>query len=107
MLGSPQKGFSIGNVCYGRKLQVYYVKQQCCSGALISQIKLIKQNGHQKEWEIQNCKRRQNLKQESVMEILGNLNRNLGNWRKMEDWRLWQVIRKSKSKNQKEASSQN
>lgn len=42
MLAFSQKDFFIGNVSYGSKIQVYYVNQQCCSGALISQIKLIK-----------------------------------------------------------------
>lgn len=48
-LGSSQEDSLIGNISYGSELQVYYVNQQHCSGALTSQIKLIKQNFHQEE----------------------------------------------------------
>lgn len=43
VLGSSWKYF------YSGEIQIYYVNKQHCSGALISQIKLIKQNCHQEE----------------------------------------------------------
>lgn len=38
-LGSSQRDFYIGNISYGSERQVYYVKQQYCSGALTDQTK--------------------------------------------------------------------